>query len=36
MPPSARRALAETSAEPVDVARDSVPSDIEIELVSSD
>jgi len=36
MPSSARRALAETSAEPVDVARDGVPSDIEIELVSSD
>ncbi len=36
MPSSARRALAETAAEPVDVDRDGVPSDIEIELVSSD
>src|SRR6478672_1707453 len=36
MPSSARRALAETSAEPVEIDRDGVPSDIEIELVSSD
>jgi hypothetical protein len=36
MPSSARRALAETSAEPLDLARDGVPADIEIELVSSD
>ena len=33
MPSSARRALAETSAEPFDPAHDGIPADIELELV---